>query len=269
MPRAPGRIPGTAALLLATLVCSLPAQTSTVEIRSYNLRPGARDAFHRLVLETLPLLEPFHVDVVAYGPSLHDTTSYYQVRAFRSLEERQRQEEAFYGSSVWREGPRDRVMALIESYTTVVLSLGTEAVAALRAPMGRGAGATCAVPGPAEAREAVERLNRQYIEAARRGDHAWFSSHMAEDLVVILGGGRRLTRTDFVTMVRNGPNTTRSLSLRDVTLRVFGPTVQVDADAPWERLDGSSGVSRYIDTYAWLDCRWQVVSAQITLLPQP
>jgi hypothetical protein len=45
--------------------------------------------------------------------------------------------------------------------------------------------------------------------------------------------------------------------------------VQVDADAPWELEDGHRGVSRYIDTYVWLDGRWQVVSAQISLLPVP
>jgi len=27
-------------------------------------------------------------------------------------------------------------------------------------------------------------------------------------------------------------------------------------------------VSRYIDTYAWIACRWQVISAQITWLPK-
>ena len=36
---------------------------------------------------------------------------------------------------------------------------------------------------------------------------------------------------------------------------------------PGERTDGRTGVSRYIDTWAWLDCRWQVISAQITSLP--
>jgi hypothetical protein len=69
-------------------------------------------------------------------------------------------------------------------------------------------------------------------------------------------------------MMQTQPKSFESLSVRDVTLRVFGATVQVDADAPWKLGDGSTGVSRYIDTYAWLDCRWQVISAQITLLPQ-
>ncbi|MGH7559646.1 MAG: nuclear transport factor 2 family protein [Gemmatimonadales bacterium] len=262
-------LPAATVIVLAALAGPLSAQDLTVEIRSYDVRPGARDEFHRLVVQTLPLLRRWNVDVVAYGPSAHDTTSYYLVRAFPSVAARQRQEDAFYGSAEWRDGPRERVMALIQNYTTVVLSLDSAAVAALRATRSPDATGSCTVPGADEARRAVEQLNREYIDASRTADHAWFSRHLADDFVVILGGGRRLTRPEFVAMVRDGPRTTRSLGLRDVTVRVFGTTVQVDADAPWERLDGSRGVSRYIDTYAWLDCRWRVISAQITLLPQP
>jgi len=125
----------------------------------------------------------------------------------------------------------------------------------------------CEPPSVEQAITSVRALNEQYIDAARVGDADWFADHMAEDVVVVLGSGRRMTKTDFLSAVRNSPTNLTSLTLRDVTIRVFGPTVQVDADAPWERVDGQHGISRYIDTYAWLDCRWQVISAQITLLP--
>jgi hypothetical protein len=124
----------------------------------------------------------------------------------------------------------------------------------------------CNAPGAEAAAAAVRRLNEEYIDAARTGNAAWFRRHMAEDVVVILGTGKRLGKTEFLSQF-DAPKAFRSLTLRNVTLRVFGPTVQVDADAPWELADGHRGVSRYIDTYAWLDGRWQVVSAQITLLP--
>jgi hypothetical protein len=92
---------------------------------------------------------------------------------------------------------------------------------------------------------------------------------MSDDVVVVLGSGRRVRKPEFLAMLRDEPKSYTSLTVRDVTLRVFGPTVQVDADAPWELSNGTKGVSRYIDTYAWLDCRWQVISAQITWLPSP
>jgi hypothetical protein len=137
-------------------------------------------------------------------------------------------------------------------------------------PGGAGADAEeCPRPSPDAARAELRALNQQYIDAARSGDEAWFREHMAESVVVILGGGRRLEKPEFLAMVREEPSAFRSLIVRGVTVRLFGPTAQVDADAPWELEDGRTGVSRYIDTYAWLDCRWRVISAQITLLPRP
>ena len=95
-----------------------------VEIRSYNLKPGTRDEFHRLFLEeAMPLLQRWHVDVVAYGPSLHDENSYYLMRRFDSLADRDQSENAFYGSDEWRKGPREAILACIENYTEIVLEL--------------------------------------------------------------------------------------------------------------------------------------------------
>jgi hypothetical protein len=112
-----------------------PATRRAVEFRSYNLKPGSRPEFHRLASEVaVPMLRRWKIDVVAYGPSPHDETSYYLIRAFPSLADRQRSEDAFYGSDEWRQGPRESVLALIESYTTVVLDLDDAAVNTLRRP---------------------------------------------------------------------------------------------------------------------------------------
>lgn len=127
---------------------------------------------------------------------------------------------------------------------------------------------SCATPTPGEAVAAIRMLNQEYIEAARSSDAAWFERHMADDLLVISGNGTRFRKPGFVAMVRSTPSSFTSLVARDVSVRMFGATAQVDADAPWERTDGSTGTSRYIDTYAWIGCRWQVISAQITLLPK-
>src|SRR5262245_66188526 len=95
-----------------------------VEIRSYNLKPGTRDEFHRLVLErAMPMLARWKTDVVAHGPSAHDADSYYLIRSYGTLEDRQREQDAFYGSAEWREGPRGAIMALIDSHATVVLDV--------------------------------------------------------------------------------------------------------------------------------------------------
>lgn len=123
-------------------------------------------------------------------------------------------------------------------------------------------------PDSDEAGAVVRTLNQEYITAVRTNDSSWFDEHVAGDAVIVLGNGRRIGKPEFLAMLKNEPKSYRSLDCRNATLRVFGSMVQVDADAHWQLSDGKTGVSRYIDTYAWLDSRWQVVSAQITPLPQ-
>jgi hypothetical protein len=104
-----------------------------IEIRSYNLKPDTRDQFHRLFLEEAPsLLKRWNVDVVAYGPSLHDENSYYLMRRFDSLAHREQSENAFYSSDEWRQGPREAIIALIETYTEIVLQVDDVTLQGLR-----------------------------------------------------------------------------------------------------------------------------------------
>ena len=109
--------------------------TRIVEIRTFNLKPGTRSEFHRLAHEVAaPMQRRWKIDVVACGPSVHDDNSYYVIRAWPTLADRQRTEEAFYSSNGWNEGPRDEVMRRIESYTTIVLPLDAVTVEGLRRP---------------------------------------------------------------------------------------------------------------------------------------
>ena len=104
-----------------------------VEIRSLNLRTGTRGEFHRRYLEkALPLLKTWKMDVVTFGPSLHDENSYYVIRAFETLEDRQTTEDAYYGSTDWKLGPREEMVALIENYFDIVIEMDEETVNALR-----------------------------------------------------------------------------------------------------------------------------------------
>ena len=104
-----------------------------VEIRSYNLKPGTREEFHRIFLkEAFPMLQRWNVDVVAYGPSLHDQDSYFLMRRFDSLFQREESENAFYGSDEWKQGPRESIIALIDSYTEIILELDESTLRGLR-----------------------------------------------------------------------------------------------------------------------------------------
>jgi hypothetical protein len=80
----------------------------------------------------MPLLKRWNIDVVAYGPSLHDENSYYLMRRYDSLAQREESENAFYSSDEWRQGPREAILALIESYTEIVLELDEPTIQGLR-----------------------------------------------------------------------------------------------------------------------------------------
>ena len=104
-----------------------------VEIRSYNLKPGTREHLQQMMAEqALPMLARWGVDVVACGPSLHDHDSYYLIRAYPSLAAREQSQDAFYGSDEWRSGPREPILALIESYTSVVIEIDDATLQGLR-----------------------------------------------------------------------------------------------------------------------------------------
>jgi len=70
--------------------------------------------------------------VVAHRPSLNDENTYYVIRRFESLSQREQMEDTYYASDDWRQGPRERILALIESYTDVVLEVDEVAVQGLR-----------------------------------------------------------------------------------------------------------------------------------------
>lgn len=104
-----------------------------IEIRSYTLKSGARDEFHRLVSQvSFPLMKRWGVDVVAFGPSAHDDVSYYLIRTYMNMEHRQTSQDAFYGSADWKQGPREAIVSLIDFDTSIVLEMEAIVVDALR-----------------------------------------------------------------------------------------------------------------------------------------
>jgi len=92
-----------------------------IEILTIDVKPGKRDQFHKIYQsQALPLLRKWKFDVVAYGPSLHDANSYYVIRSFKSLDERQTSEDAYYNSDDWRKGPREAILALVDHFAYTV-----------------------------------------------------------------------------------------------------------------------------------------------------
>ena len=93
-----------------------------LDLRTYKLVPGGREAFDRTFREgALPMLGRHEIEVVGYGPSLADDEHYYLARAFPSDARRLEQLGAFYGSEEWRQRYDGPVIELIVSYHRVVI----------------------------------------------------------------------------------------------------------------------------------------------------
>jgi len=104
-----------------------------VEIRSYKLKPGQLAEFHRAVAgRAVPMLREWGTDVVAFGSSAHEPDTYFLARSYESLDDLNERQNAFYGSSAWRNGPRASVVDRIESYLNTVLWLSPQAIDSMR-----------------------------------------------------------------------------------------------------------------------------------------
>jgi hypothetical protein len=109
--------------------------TRALEIRTYRIRSGARNEFGRRMATAVPMLERYGIDVVGICPSEADHEHYALLRSFDSLEERDLREAAFYGSDDWRNGPREGIIELIETYHTVVVRSTQAAIKGLAASL--------------------------------------------------------------------------------------------------------------------------------------
>lgn len=245
-----------AAPALAQSFAPDPATFRVLEIRAYNLKPGTRDRFHQLfVREALPLLERAGIDVVAYGPSVHDDDSYFLMRSFKSTDERMHVEDAFYASKEWREGPREAVLSQIISYTTIVITVDDETLRGLRHPMN-------VISSRASDLATLLALNEDYVRSVQMSDVTRFAEILADDFLCSLPDGTLLDRKRFLEHAAK-PATISGLAVHDVNVRLMGDFAIVHARTTFT-VDGRHGEGRYTDVWARRDGRWLAVAAHVT-----
>jgi hypothetical protein len=260
-------------LILLLLTGSLTGQAQTqnpamegavVEIRGYTLKPGTRDAFHRLVLEqSLPMLRRWNITVLGYGPSLQGDSSYYLIRAYPDLEARQKAEDAFYGSEEWRKGPREAIISKIVNFTTLILPV--DSILQLAEKISTMTNITTHSADLAE----LSRLNKQFIENFIHQDTVRHNTIIHPDFVCIQGDGSIESREEYMKHWASGYSKSgyTSFSYTDELIRIFGNAALVRSKTVYTKMvDGKTiqGNSIYTDTYVKEGGVWKCVQAQIT-----
>jgi ketosteroid isomerase-like protein len=246
------------------VVRHLSSGSAVAEIRSYTLRPGTRDSFHRLVLDySLPMLQRWKIGVLGYGPSLQEDSSYYLVRLYPSLEARQRSEDAFYGSSEWKNGPREAIVSRIINYTTVIVPVDSLLRLAENAKT--------MIEKETRMQDSAElsALNRQFIENFIHQDAVRHDAIIHKDFVCIQNDGSIVGREEYL---KGWPGAyTHSgytdFSYTDETIRIFGDVALVRSKTVYTKKLGDKvvkGNSVYTDTYKKENGSWLCVQAQIT-----
>jgi hypothetical protein len=125
---------GSALLLLApsNYRVRLKTMDKLIEIRSYKLKPGCAERFVAAFQAALPLVRGSGMDVVAFGRSDHEHESFYLIRAYASRKQLVEQQDSFYSSTAWREGPRQSLVDCLDEYLNTLLWMSDRAVEELR-----------------------------------------------------------------------------------------------------------------------------------------
>ena len=212
--------------------------------------------------EALPLLERWKVDVVSFGSSMHDENSYFLMRAYASLAERQKSEDAFYGSAEWKNGIRDAVLADIESYATTVIKVDDATLRGLRRAKGENMEREVSAERNRDL-ELLNALNEDYIRSVQRSDVKRFDEILADDFLCSQPDGSLIDRAAFL-MQTARPVTISGLQAEDVNIRLMGDFAIIHARTTYRTADGQDRGGRYTDVWARRDGRWLAVSAHVT-----
>ncbi len=114
--------------------------------------------------------------------------------------------------------------------------------------------------------DVVRELNTGYVRAFMKSDADWYDRHLTPDFTCILTNGALVDRATFVENARK-PHTVLKYDLSEVTVRVHGNAALASALGTWERKDGTTGRTRYVDVWVRKDGAWKAASAQLTAVP--
>ena len=100
-----------------------------IEMRTYKLKPGARDRF--LVIfraKSMPAHAEIGMKILGPWLSIEDPDTFFFMRGFPDLESREPMKTKFYEGRLWKEELEQVLMPLIEKYDVVLVDDAEELV---------------------------------------------------------------------------------------------------------------------------------------------
>jgi ketosteroid isomerase-like protein len=111
--------------------------------------------------------------------------------------------------------------------------------------------------------EALEKLNKAYVDAVQNSDVAWFEQHLSDDFVNSNPDATLVDRAGFLAQVAR-PAGIKGLEPREVKIRVFGDFALIHAQTVYTRPDGRPAAGRYTDIWTRRQGKWRCVAAHVT-----
>ncbi|HEV2912975.1 MAG TPA: NIPSNAP family protein [Pyrinomonadaceae bacterium] len=92
-----------------------------IEVRSYRIKPGRRAEFIELFEKrAVPALRSHGMKIIGPLLDVENPNKFVWLRAFPSLDDRDRMKEAFYGSDLWKNELEAIAMPMLDSYDVIL-----------------------------------------------------------------------------------------------------------------------------------------------------
>ena len=100
-----------------------------IEMRTYKLKPGARDRFLAIFrAKSMPAHTEIGMKILGPWLSIEDPDTFFFMRGFPDLESRELMKAKFYEGRLWKEELEQVLMPLIERYDVVLVDDAEELV---------------------------------------------------------------------------------------------------------------------------------------------
>ncbi len=117
--------------------------------------------------------------------------------------------------------------------------------------------------------QALRQIEREWEDANKSKDKAWFERTYADEYTAINAVGKMFNKTEDIADTLSNTNTVTSAELSDVKVRVYGDTAVVTGRLHRIGKDKNGNFDRnfmFTDTFVKRDGRWQIIATQATFV---